>query len=79
MKTKSKKTATELVIKRHYNKKELRVLCGNVSLYFLNRLIKKVRKMGPPMGMWYSPAQIMMLLNRYGLEGAFAENQKKHY
>ncbi len=75
MKTDPDSNEVERIINRHYNKKELCVLFGNITMYFLNRMIDDTPEIGLPLGTCYSPRQISVLLDHYGLWGTFSKNQ----
>jgi len=77
MKTESNSNEVELIVNRHYNKKELCVLFGNITMYYLNRMIDNTPDLGDPLGTSYSPRQVSVLVNHYGFGGTFLKNQSK--
>lgn len=77
MNTQNPSPTPELIVRRHYNKKELRFLLGGMSLYHLNRMIDNVPSVGLPLGRLFSPRQIADLIHFYGLEKTFLSNQQK--
>ena len=77
MKTEEDSKRPELIVNRHYNKKELCFLFGNITMYYLNRMIADAQEVGQPLGTSYSPRQILILIDHYGLGGIFMKNQNK--
>ena len=77
MKTDEDSNQPELIVNRHYNKKELCFLFGNITMYYLNRMIADAQEVGQPLGTSYSPRQILILIDHYGLGGIFMKNQNK--
>lgn len=77
MKPEADSNEVELTINRHYNKKELCFLFGDLTLYYLNRMIENTPDVGEPLGIGFSPKQVMVLINQYGLHRTFLKNQAK--
>ena len=79
MKTDPESSQPVLIINRHYNKKELCFLFGNITMYYLNRMIEETPDLGDPLGTSYSPRQIQMLIHHYGLSATFMKNQSQFH
>lgn len=77
MKTEPESSQPAIIVHRRYNKKELRFLLGNISLYALNRMISVTEGIGEPFGTFFDPRQILLLLNRFDLSLVFIRNQNK--